>query len=70
MSEKQTTEASRFSVGQQPCSNLLRADSDSPALGPGNRRNIHVCPLCDGDRTFCENCSFDHHAGGWEMCNA
>lgn len=63
------TTLDRFSIGQQPCGNLLRADSSAPALGSGNRRNVHECPLCGGERTFCENCYFDHHANGWETCS-
>jgi hypothetical protein len=57
---------SAFTVGEQPCQNLLRGDSD--ALEPGNRMNAHQCPKCEGVRVWCDNCNRDHHQGGWETC--
>jgi len=57
-----------YTIGKQPCQNLLRSDADIAALGKGNRRNVHQCPVCEGNRTWCENCSTDHHDGGWETC--
>ena len=59
---------SRYTTGEQPCQNLLRGDADIMALGEGNRRNVHQCPVCEGNRTWCENCHADHHDGGWETC--
>lgn len=58
----------RYTVGEQPCQDLLRGDADIPALGDGNRRNVHQCPICEGNRTWCDNCHTDHHDGGWETC--
>lgn len=58
----------RYSIGEQPCHNLLRGDADIAALGEGNRRNVHQCPVCEGNRTWCETCHTDHHDGGWETC--
>jgi len=58
----------RYTIGKQPCQNLLRGDADIAALGEGNRRNVHQCPVCEGNRTWCENCHTDHHDGGWETC--
>ena len=59
---------SRYTIGRQPCQNLLRGDADIAALGEGNRRNVHQCPVCYGNRTWCDNCHADHHDGGWETC--
>jgi len=58
----------RFTIGEQPCQSFLRGDADIAALGPGNRMNLHQCPKCWGNRAWCENCSTDHHDGGWETC--
>ena len=58
----------RFTVGRQPCQNFLRGDADIPALGEGNRQNLHQCPKCWGNRAWCDNCHLDHHDGGWETC--
>ncbi len=58
----------RYEIGGQPCKNLLRGDADIMALGEGNRSNVHQCPKCEGNRTWCENCYSDHHDGGWETC--
>lgn len=58
----------RFTIGRQPCQNFLRGDADVAALGDGNRRNLHQCPVCCGNRAWCDNCSTDHHDGGWETC--
>jgi hypothetical protein len=57
-----------YTVGKQPCAALLRGDSSCAALGEGNRRNVHQCPVCWGRRTWCDNCSSDHHEHGWESC--
>ena len=57
-----------YTIGKQPCANLLRGDADVAALGDGNRRNVHQCPICSGRRTWCENCNTDHHEYGWETC--
>ena len=62
------TRRSVYIVGRQPCTDLLRGDADVAALGEGNRRNVHVCPICEGRRTWCENCHADHHECGWETC--
>jgi len=58
----------RFTIGRQPCQNFLRGDADIAALGVGNRRNLHQCPTCCGNRAWCDNCNTDHHDGGWETC--
>ena len=58
----------RFTVGKQPCTNFLRGDADIAALGEGNRRNLHQCPVCSGNRAWCDACYTDHHDGGWETC--
>lgn len=58
----------RYTIGRQPCQNLLRGDADIAALGEGNRMNVHQCPICEGLRTWCDNCHTDHHDGGWETC--
>jgi hypothetical protein len=58
----------RFTAGAQPCQSLLRGDADIAALGEGNRRNLRVCPKCDGHRAWCDNCNRDHHDGGWQTC--
>lgn len=57
-----------YVVGQQPCRDFLRGDADIAALGDGNRRNVHQCPICEGRRAWCDNCSCDHHEFGWETC--
>lgn len=58
----------RFEVGNQPCKHFLRGDADIAALGEGNRRNLHQCPKCSGNRAWCDHCNTDHHDGGWEAC--
>lgn len=58
----------RYTIGKQPCQSLLRGDADIAALGEGNRCNVHQCPVCEGNRTWCETCYTDHHDGGWETC--
>lgn len=60
--------AERFKIGRQPCDDFLRGDADIAALGEGNRRNLHQCPKCEGNRAWCDNCHSDHHDGGWETC--
>lgn len=57
-----------YTDGRQPCQSLLRGDADIMALGAGNRSNVHQCPVCEGNRTWCENCHTDHHDGGWDTC--
>jgi hypothetical protein len=52
----------RYEVGDQPCRNLKRAQE-----GAG-WANVHECPKCGGNRTFCETCCCDHHDGGWDAC--
>jgi hypothetical protein len=44
-----------YTVGKQPCQDFLRGDSSSPYLEPGNRRNTHQCPVCEGRRAWCDN---------------
>ena len=58
----------RYTIGQQPCLQFLRGDADVAALGEGNRRNLHQCPVCEGNRAWCDHCHRDHHDGGWETC--
>ena len=57
-----------YVVGRQPCADFLRGDADIAALGDGNRRNCHQCPVCEGRRAWCDNCCADHHEHGWESC--
>ena len=59
-----------YTVGQQPCDSFQRADADIAALGPGNGRDCHQCPICEGRRAWCNNCYADHHEHGWESCKA
>jgi hypothetical protein len=58
----------RFTIGEQPCQHFLRGNADIAALGAGNRRNLHQCPKCEGNRAWCDACHTDHHDGGWETC--
>lgn len=58
----------RYTTGKQPCANFLRGDADIMALGEGNRMNCHQCPICEGNRAWCDNCCRDHHDNGWETC--
>jgi hypothetical protein len=50
----------RFTIGRQPCNYFLRGDADIMALGPGNRMNLHQCPICEGHRAWCDICHTDH----------
>jgi hypothetical protein len=68
MRERMRLTHSQYELGQQPCRYLIRGDADIPALGHGNQANVHICPVCSGFRTWCENCRRDHHANGWETC--
>ena len=52
----------RYTVGDQPCQNLKRGE------GYMGTANVHQCPKCFGNRTFCENCLTDHHDNGWKTC--
>lgn len=58
-----------YTIGNQPCEDFRRGDADIAALGPGNGRNIHQCPVCWGRRSWCDNCHTDHHEYGWETCH-
>jgi len=62
------TRGERFTIGRQLCQDFLRGDADIAALGEGNRRNLHQCPKCEGNRAWYDNCHGDHHDGGWETC--
>lgn len=53
----------RYTVGSQPCQNLKRGEGSFPGVA-----NVHQCPKCWGNRTWCENCCRDHHDAGWETC--
>jgi len=53
----------RYTQGQQPCQNLKRGEGSFPGVA-----NVHQCPTCWGNRTWCENCCSDHHDAGWETC--
>ena len=68
MSEQSARRVSVYVVGRQPCEDFLRGDADIAALGDGNRRNCHQCPVCEGRRAWCDNCCADHHEHGWESC--
>ncbi len=53
----------RYTVGEQPCQNLVRGEGSHPGVS-----NVHQCPKCWGNRTWCTNCYTDHHDNGWETC--
>lgn len=53
----------RYTVGSQPCQNLKRGEGSFPGVA-----NVHQCPKCWGNRTWCETCHTDHHDNGWETC--
>ena len=61
-----------FAQGQQPCERFVMRDE----LFGSNR---HQCfgpytpsadglGLCGGAVSFCDNCTRDHHTGGWDSC--
>ncbi len=49
---------------EQPCD-----DPDFDDAGDG-LHNYHECPGCPAIRRWCQNCSRDHHSGGWQSCEA
>lgn len=53
----------RYTVGSQPCQHLKRGEGSFPGVP-----NVHQCPTCWGNRTWCENCCRDHHDNGWDTC--
>lgn len=53
----------KFTEGKQPCQNMKRGEGSVPGV-----LNLHQCPICEGERTWCENCHTDHHEHGWETC--
>lgn len=53
-----------YETGQQPCGNFKSKSEDYRWSG-----NVHSCFQCeDSTVSFCENCSTDHHANGYEAC--
>lgn len=57
---------SKYEIGRQPCAELVRGRADI-AANP-HIANVHQCPTCYGDRTWCTACAMDHHEYGWESC--
>jgi len=53
----------RYTIGNQPCQNMKRGEGSFPGVP-----NVHQCPVCWGNRTWCENCHRDHHDAGWDNC--
>jgi hypothetical protein len=53
----------RYTIGKQPCQALKRGEGSFPGVS-----NVHQCPICLGNRTWCETCYSDHHDNGWETC--
>jgi hypothetical protein len=53
----------RYETGSQPCQNLVRGEGSYPGV-----LNVHQCPKCWGNRTWCTSCYTDHHDNGWETC--
>jgi len=56
--------ASAFRVGQQPCQ--CHIPKQTQGYGYAEYDNRRECPGCSGERSFCLNCSKDHHSNGWE----
>ena len=54
-----------FEDGEQPCKDF---SPQRESNGYGEWDNRHSCLGCCGLRSFCINCSFDHHELGWENC--
>lgn len=55
-----------YTTGRQPCHDFKPRRENN---GYGEWDNEHQCPICRGLRSFCENCSADHHFGGWSDCD-
>lgn len=62
--------ANVYGMGEQPCADYRPKEADIMAEPGHGIANVHECfGGCDGGMvSFCENCSFDHHAGGWGKC--
>lgn len=58
---------SAFAVGRQPCQEFKPKRDGN---GYGEWDNRHECYRCAGLVSFCENCTRDHHADGYETCRA
>jgi hypothetical protein len=63
-----------FESGSQPCQ-AFQAQNDGygenhhECFGPYNGQGrIKGSPQCHAWVSFCENCTRDHHEGGWERC--
>jgi len=57
-----------YETGEQPCS-AFRAEMTGNEYGMWE--NVHECVFCPAGKatvSFCENCSRDHHDGGYETC--
>ncbi|KKM04559.1 hypothetical protein LCGC14_1763000 [marine sediment metagenome] len=54
-----------FKEGQQPCQDFKpQIEANEHAMW----ENRHECYKCSGTVSFCENCYWDHHEGGYEKC--
>lgn len=54
-----------FTDGTQPCQNFRQQLERNEHAIWGNE---HQCYRCGGVVSFCDNCSRDHHANGYESC--
>lgn len=54
-----------FEWSEQPCQDFKPQRENN---GYGEWDNRHECPGCCGLRSFCINCSVDHHENGWDNC--
>ena len=54
-----------FEIGNQPCDNFKPQIEHHEQ---GCWTNVHECYKCGGKVSFCMNCHFDHHDGGYETC--
>lgn len=52
-----------FEVGRQPCNSFNPQEGSMQGI-----INEHQCPECLLSRSFCLNCSRDHHYKGWDLC--
>lgn len=54
-----------YEIGKQPCANFSpQFERSASAMW----ENVHECPKCGGNRSFCTTCGMDHHMFGWERC--
>ena len=55
-----------YEIGRQPCQNFKPMRDGN---GHATWDNQHDCLHCEGTVSFCETCSRDHHANGYDTCN-